>query len=80
MTGAAIKELRDEVKRYVDKADERILKVVYAMLETDMQEDWWNDLSDKEKASIEEGIRDAKAGRVTPHSEVVKKYDRWLSK
>jgi len=34
------------------------------------QDDWWNDLTDEQKAGIERGLKDIKAGRVTPHDKV----------
>jgi len=38
-----------------------------------------NDLiSEKEFESIQRGIDDSANGRVTPHSEVRKKYEKWL--
>lgn len=36
------------------------------------------DLSDLEKSSINKGIKDLEAGKRTPHSEVKKKYEKWL--
>lgn len=36
--------------------------------------DWWDEISDAEKASIEKGLANAKAGRVVPHEEVRKIY------
>ena len=36
--------------------------------------DWWDDLSDDERASIERGIKDIEQGRTTPHEAVKKKY------
>ena len=35
-------------------------------------------ISDKERESILKGIDDSKNGRVQPHSEVRKKYEKWL--
>jgi len=35
-----------------------------------------DELTDKQKAAIEEGLEDEKAGRLTPSSEVWKKYGR----
>jgi predicted transcriptional regulator len=40
--------------------------------------DWWDDLSEAAKASIERGLQDAKNGQLTPHDEVMKKYGKWL--
>lgn len=40
--------------------------------------DWWNELTNEEKSSIERGLKDAELGNVTPHTEVKKLYDKWL--
>lgn len=41
-------------------------------------EDWWDTLSEAEKDSIERGLKDIEKGKVIPHSEVRKKYGKWL--
>jgi len=40
--------------------------------------DWWDTISSEERLSIERGLEDSKNGRTTPHSEVRKKYEKWL--
>lgn len=40
--------------------------------------DWWGEISEAEKASIDRGLEDIKHSRITPHEEVRKKYDKWL--
>jgi hypothetical protein len=40
--------------------------------------DWWNEITDEEKAAIEKGLADIKAGRVKPHKEAKKIYAKWL--
>ncbi|MEI6139980.1 MAG: hypothetical protein WCP85_11985 [Mariniphaga sp.] len=40
--------------------------------------DWWDTLSIEERQSIERGLEDSKNGRTIPHSEVRKKYEKWL--
>jgi len=40
--------------------------------------DWWTEISNDERASIEKGIIDADAGNLKPHSEARKIYDKWL--
>jgi len=42
--------------------------------------DWWDTLSVDEQADIEEGLRQADAGELIPHSEVMAKYDKWRTK
>lgn len=71
--------IKMQAKKYLDTADEKVVKMVHAMLEVDAQKDWWDDVSDEAKASIEKGLKDAAAGKVTPHKEVMKKYKKWLS-
>ncbi|WP_310992055.1 hypothetical protein [Aequorivita marina] len=40
--------------------------------------DWWNEISDAEKKSIELGISDADNGNLKPHAEAKKIYEKWL--
>ena len=40
--------------------------------------DWWNDISEAEKESIEKGILDADKGKLKSHSEARKIYEKWL--
>lgn len=40
--------------------------------------DWWDTISEAEKESIDRGLKDIDSGRITPHSEVRKKYGKWL--
>ena len=70
--------MKKQAKKYLDTTDEKVVKIVYAMLEADAQKDWWDDVSDEAKASIERGLNDAEAGRVIPHKEAMKKYKKWL--
>ena len=38
--------------------------------------DWWETLSESEKESLDQGIKDIEEGRTVPHSEVMKKYGK----
>jgi predicted transcriptional regulator len=51
--------------------------MIYAMLEVDAQTDWWDDLPESAKDSINRGLDDIEKGKVTNHTEVMKKYDKW---
>jgi len=44
------------------------------------QIDWWDQISDEEKAEIEEGLAQADNGEVVPHETVMAKYRQWGSK
>ena len=40
--------------------------------------DWWNEISEGEKESIEKGIQDADNGKLTSHTQVKDLYEKWL--
>ncbi len=40
--------------------------------------DWWNEISDAEKASIEKGLKQADNNELEPHSKARKLYEKWL--
>lgn len=40
--------------------------------------DWWLSISQSEKESIELGLKDAKSGKLNPHSKARKLYEKWL--
>ena len=75
-----IKAMRKEVKEYINHADDRMVRAIHAMLEADQEGDWWDEISDAQKASIERGIKDMEQGNIIEHEEMVKLYSRWLTK
>lgn len=40
--------------------------------------DWWNEISDTEKASVERGLKDLEEGRSVEHFEAKKLYEKYL--
>ena len=40
--------------------------------------DWWNEITDAEKKSIQKGISDADNGKLNSHSKARKIYEKWL--
>jgi predicted transcriptional regulator len=72
--------LRKEVKRYIDTADEKVVKMIHAMLEVEQESDWWYELTEGARSSISRGLKQAQAGELTAHETVMKKHSRWLSK
>lgn len=41
-------------------------------------EDWYHELSQEEKNSINRGLKDIEEGRVHTHESVMKKYEKYL--
>lgn len=40
--------------------------------------DWWEEISEAERKSINKGISEAEEGKLKPHSEAKKIYGKWL--
>lgn len=40
--------------------------------------DWWDEITNEMRDAIDKGLADIKAGRVKPHKEVRKMYEKWL--
>ena len=57
--------------------DEAILEKVMKLRESE-KIDWWKEISKEEKKSIEKGIIEADSGKLNPHSEAKKLYEKWL--
>lgn len=57
--------------------DSSVIQKIMELKNTE-NKDWWNEISDVEKKSIELGISDADNGNLKPHSEAKKIYEKWL--
>ena len=84
---ADISILRENIKSTIDKLDERTLQKILLVLEEDEyllaesnNEDLLLNLSPEQEASLLRGIKDAEEGRVTPHNEIMLKYNKWLTR
>lgn len=62
------------------KESEKVKAILKAIevdfIEDSVENDWWNELSDSEKNSIEMGLKDVEEGRVISHEEVMKSFGR----
>ncbi len=54
-----ITSLREEIKTMIDKADEKTIRMTYAMLEAGAEEDWWDEMNEVEKKEIDEAIAES---------------------
>ncbi len=66
-------------KRILEIEDKDILNHIQAILDINAST-VEEDRPEYVRKSIERGLADADAGRVTPHAEVWKKYKKWLKK
>lgn len=76
----AVKQMRKDVKKYIDTADPKVVKMMHAMLEVDADAGWWDEMPDNIKADVEESIRQANSGKTIAHADVKKKFAKWFAK
>lgn len=77
---STVTSLRRDVKKYIETADDRVVKMVHAMLEADKEADFWDELPASVKADVKVAIKQSAQGKGKPHSEVMKKYQKWITK
>lgn len=58
----AVKQMRSEVKKYIDTADAKVVKMVHAMLEVEKESNWWQD--EEILSIVEERTEQYKSGHV----------------
>ena len=78
--GTPINAIRAEVKKYIDEADDHVVKMVYALLEADAADNDWDDIPDEIKDDLELSLKQADEGKTMTHEEVMKKRPEWFSK
>lgn len=73
-------ELKSDLHSLIDKVeDTTILNAIRAILSKEVkEEDFWEDLPLSVQESVKRGMEQAKKGESRTHSEVMKKYEKWL--
>ena len=54
--------------------DEDTIEYLKVVKDSKSENDWWEDLTPKQKSGIERGLKDIDEGRVTSHEEVKKRF------
>ena len=55
-----------------------LLEKVSQILKQEKEAEWWDELPLSVQESVKKGMEQAKRGETRPHSEVMKKYQKWL--
>ena len=72
------KEKLEIIKWVTNLKDETAIEKLSMLRKRGTKSDWWDEITEEEKAAVEKGLEDIKAGRVKPHKDVKKLYERWL--
>lgn len=72
------KDKLEIIKWVTTLKDDTSIERLKMLMNTREQADWWEQISEEEKAAIDKGLADSKAGRLIPHEEVKQLYEKWL--
>lgn len=70
----------DLAKKIIDTEDKGIINHIKAVFDTHPEANWFENLPDDIRASVEQGIKEADNGEGTPHTVVMKRVKKWLKK
>jgi predicted transcriptional regulator len=74
-------KIKDQLHEMVDRIDDpEVLYAIRDILTRKNEPDFWEELPEEVKKSIEIGLHQADNGELIPHEEMMKKYEKWLSK
>ena len=70
----------DLAKKIIATDDRGIINHIKAIFDTHPKTNWFEELPDDVRASVEQGIKEADRGEGTPHAVVMKRVKKWLKK
>lgn len=75
-------ELKNRIHSLVDTIvdDEKLQSVMQYLQSINGSDDWWDDLTENQKQSINEGISQLDNGERIPHDQVKKSVDKLLGR
>ena len=78
----AAASLDKEIAHLLPQLNVKQKKTVLTVVKTFMEEqkDWWDEIGEEQQKAIDKSLAEMKAGKLTPHNEVMKKYKKWLKK
>lgn len=72
------REKLEIIKWVTGLKDNTAIERLKMLRDTPKMADWWDEITSEERAAIDKGIEDIKSGRVKPHREAKKLYEKWL--
>jgi hypothetical protein len=73
-------EKLDIIQRIIQIQDNDLIDLIKNIIDIpdSSETDWWNQITSEEKESINRGLNDLQQGKVYPHDQIRKKYEKWL--
>nr|NQU91290.1 hypothetical protein [Bacteroidota bacterium] len=75
-------DIKSDLHTLIDRTNDlQVLEAIKVLLYSKVDEqDFWDTLPESQKKSIERGLEQSSKGETKPHEEVMKKYEKWLTK
>jgi len=72
--------IKTDIWSLIEKTEDvNVLKAIKTLLQSlNPEHDFWDELPEFQKQSIERGLQQAANGETIPHEEVMKKYEKYL--
>jgi predicted transcriptional regulator len=70
------KEIAQSLPHLNVKQKRTVLTIVKTFMEE--QKDWWDEIGQEQQKAIDKALAEMKAGKLTSHDEVMKKYKKWV--
>jgi len=73
-------EKLDIIQRIIQIQDNDLIDLIKNIIDIpdSSETDWWNQITQEEKESINRGLNDLQKGKVYSHDQIRKKYEKWL--
>jgi hypothetical protein len=73
-------EKLDIIQRIIQIQDNDLIDLIKNIIDIpdSSETDWWDQITSEEKESINRGLNDLQKGKVYPHDQIRKKYEKWL--
>jgi hypothetical protein len=70
----------DIIQRICEIQDTDLIDLIKNIIDipSTSKSDWWNQITQEEKESINRGVNDLDQGKVYAHDQIRKKYKKWL--
>ena len=69
------KEKLEIIKWVTGLKDNTAIERLRMLRDMPKKTDWWDEITDEERAAVDKGLADIKAGRIRPHREAKKLYE-----
>jgi hypothetical protein len=73
-------EKLDIIQRICEIQDNDLIDLIKNIIDIpgSSKSEWWNQITQNEKDSINRGLNDLQDGKIYSHDEIRKKYEKWL--